>query len=128
MNWWQLLLGWLGGWLFIILLNLVNHSVDSYEDETDLVEKDLVGDGNELFKTGLTYFSFNLFCQYVNSPILSWAVMIFSIVCCIPPILSIVRVVAKASFLRGKFWLIVVSAVVCDFVPLAMALNILQYT
>ncbi|MBP3706261.1 MAG: hypothetical protein J6J13_03300 [Clostridia bacterium] len=124
MNWWQLLLLWLGGWLCIIVLNITNRALSDSNFITEQVEKNLVLDGNNLFSTGLFYFIANIACFFLNYQILHWILIILGVAFCIPPIISLFAVFKQASFWKGKYWLTLISAIICDAIPFIMAINI----
>ncbi len=124
MNWWQLLILWLGSWLTIIILNIINRAIEGDPFITEGIENELVADGNNLFTSGLFYFIGNLACNFIDWPVLHWILFIVGVLFCILPIISLFKMLANLFGLVRKYVLSFIGAVISQVIPLIMAINI----
>ncbi len=124
MDWWLLLILWLGGWLVIILLNVLNRAVSGTDYVIENIENELVKDGNNLFATGLVYFLGNLLCLFADLSVLHWILFVVGVAFCALPVLSLIPMAFDTFRMFKRYWLSFFGAVVCDVIPLVMALNI----
>ncbi len=124
MNLWLLLIPWIGGWILIFILAIINLSTKEVENMKRNVQDALLSDANNLFKTGIFYYLFNVACIFLPYPVVHWILMIVGILFCIPPIISMIGVLKTTLFWKGNTWLSFLGALICTFSPLIMALNI----
>ena len=118
---------WIGGWIAIILCNIicvfVNHS-SAFPDA--FASSEIVKDGNNLFVTGLIYFIFTLSCYYFSFTIVHW---IFFIILSLSALLSTLSCLPAlpAIGISLQRTLAIVSALISQAIPLAMMINILKF-
>lgn len=124
MNWWQLLILWLGGWLAIIVLNIINRASSEQDYNTFYIENELVADGNNLFSAGFFYFLGNLACNFINLPILHWILFIVGTACCVLPVFSLIKVFINLFGMVPKYILSFLGLAISQITLLIMALNI----
>lgn len=123
MNWWQLLIVWLGGWVTIILLNFVNGLIVGEDFITKSIQNELVSDADNLFKSGIFYFAANIICNFINLTVLHWILLVVGVVFCILPIISSFGMIANFK-LSPKYIVSFIGALLSQTIPLIMALNI----
>lgn len=124
MNWWQLLILWLGGWVFIILLDVLNHIIKKDDTCTKYVSDELLADANNLFLTGIFYFAGNIVCMLFSSAILHWILFIAGIAFCVLPMISLIKNLFELFTYRPKVVISFIGSVVGQTIPLVMAINI----
>ena len=124
MNWWQLLILWLGGWLAIIVLNIFNRAIKEQYIVTENIESELVADANNLFACGLFYFIGNLLCNFIDLPVLHWILFIVGVAACVLPVLSLLKFFIGLFRMMPNYIISFIGAVISQCIPLIMALNI----
>ncbi len=120
----MLLILWLGGWLTIIFLNVLNRAVKGTDYIIENIENELVKDGNSLFTTGLLYFLGNLLCIFADLTVLHWILFVVGVAFCALPVLSLIPMALNTLKLYKRYWISFLGAIICDITPLVMALNI----
>ena len=127
---------WLIAWVLIIILhaiavNMYNSDLKNHGEEYIEIlsfpkaKAEMIGDGNNLFATGIAYCIASTACYFIDNNILSWICIALGIIFCVPSIISIVPMYVQAVQARNKYiTMMTLTATINTFIPMVIALNI----